>query len=143
MTAAREQIFAELDARLSAIEGVAEYERLPSGDPNRFPAVHLFEGGQSPAESEVGSSQKMLRVTVEGYVKGGSGTAAHAAMNALHAKVVSALMTDPPLGGLAETVVDSDLRVDVAELASVRRLGFAQDFDIQFATPWGDPSQLA
>jgi hypothetical protein len=33
-------------------------------------------------------------------------------------------------------------RVAVAELASSRRLGFAQDFDITYATPRGDPAAL-
>ena len=140
---AREQLFRAVDEALSGIPGVLEYERQPTGDPNKFNAVHVFDGGQSPGENEGGSRQQVLRFTAEGYVKGGTGPEAHAALNALHADVVRAVMADPTLGGLAEVISDGDLRVDVAELASARRLGFAQDFEIQFATPRGDPSRFA
>ena len=143
MTSCREQLFAILDERLAAIAGVAEYEREPSGDPNAFPALVLYDGGQMQSDGEVGNSQQMLTVTVQGYAEGGAGAAAHGAMNDLHAAVVAALMTEPPLDGLVETIEDRGLRVSVAVLASKRRFGFAQDFEIQFATVRGDPTQFA
>jgi hypothetical protein len=143
MTAAREQIFAAIDARLTAVDGVEYYQREPTGDPDIFPALALYDGGQGPVDGEVGNDQIALTVTVQGYAEGGAGAAAHAALNELHADVVSALMTLPAIDGLVETVEVKGLRISVALLASARRLAFAQDFEIQFATPWGDPSQFA
>lgn len=140
---AREQIFAALDALLGAVPDVESYERQPSGDPDGYPALALYDAGQELAEHESTACRYQLTVTVEGFVKGASGAAAHGALNALHAKAVAALMAEPPLGGLAELVEEAgQLRIDVAELASERRLGFAQDFTITFATPRGDPETL-
>lgn len=144
MTAAREQIFAAADELLAAIEGVEGYEREPSGDPDVFPALALYDGGERPQEGEVGASRKALMITVHGYVEGGAGALAHATLNELHAKVVRAVMSLAELfEGQIETIDEGDLRVSVAELASARRFGFAQDFEIQFATPRGDPSAFA
>lgn len=144
MVAAREQIFVKVDARLSGIHGVAEYERQPSSDPDKFNAVHCYDGGERLIETEAGATRKALSFTVEGYVNGASGPEAHAALNELHANVVKSLLTEPPLDGLVELIEeDGDLRIDVAELASQRRLGFAQDFRVEFATVRGDPGQFA
>jgi hypothetical protein len=142
---AREQIFALADAVLAAVvePDDGEYERQPSGDPSRFPALDLFDGGERSIEEEAGTSRKEMSVTVGGYVKGGSGAAAHTALNDLHARVVKALMGDAELNSLVELIEPADLRIDVAELASQRRLAFAQDFIIQYATERGDPSQFA
>lgn len=141
---AREQIFAVVDARLAAVTGVLEYERQPTGDPAKFPALHCYDGGERLTEAESYATRKALFLTVEGFVQGASGAAAHAALNTLHANVVKALLTEPPLGGIVELIEEAgDLRIDVAELASQRRLGFAQDFRVEFATVRGDPTQFA
>ena len=140
---AREQIFQVIDARLAP--GVASYERQPSSDPAKFPARHVFDNGERPVGSESGATtRKTLTITVEGYVEGHSGAGAHAALNALHASTVALMMTEPPLGGLVETIEEArDLRVDVAELANKRRLGFSQDFEVTFSTVRGDPGKFA
>ncbi len=142
MTAAREEIFAALDVLLAAVDGVQRYEREPSGDPDVFPALALYDAGDRPKDGEVGIDQKTLAITVQGYVEGGAGAVAHAAMNELHAAVVRAVMSiTAPIR--AEAIEVRDLRVSVAGLASSRRFGFAQDFDIEFATLRGDPSAFA
>src|SRR5687768_16503637 len=104
MTAKREQLLAVVDTRLAAIPGLAEYERMASGDPSRFPALLLNDNGHSIIETVAGATRYALHVTIEGYVEGGNGPTASAALNQLYADVVQALMTEPPLGGLAEIV---------------------------------------
>lgn len=142
---ALEQIFAALDGRLQAVTGLQEYERMPTGDPNRFPALHLFDGGDESTEQEAAATRLSLAVTVEGYVEGASGGAAHDALNALHAKAVAALCNDAGsnLGGLVGNIeIAGRRRVDTPQLGEVRRLGFAQDFTITYATARGDPATL-
>lgn len=143
MTAVREHIFDWIAGELGAIPGVQLVERMPSGDPDRFPTIEIYDGAQRVAEVEVGSTRYILTVRIEGYVDGGDGAAAHAAINELHAAVVAAMMAEPPIGGLAEDVAEGDARFTVAELAARKRLGFSAAFDIQFATAFGDPSQPA
>lgn len=140
----KELVLADADSRLEAITGLGSYEVEPSGDPARFPALALYEGSMRVEESETGTTRYALFVTVEGYVEGGSGKAARAKRSALHAEAVKAMMTEPFLEGIVETVEeDGDYRPDVAELAKKRRLGFAQDFKIIFVTARGDPTQPA
>jgi hypothetical protein len=139
-------IFDELDARLGAVEGVESYERMPSGDPARFDALELYDGGEEAIEGEASTTRLALEIVVQGYVEDFGGTATHDRMADLHARVVSALCGDAGtnLGGLVENIeISGSRRVDVPELAKKRRLGFAQDFTIIYATPRGDPSQFA
>ena len=49
-------------------------------------------------------------------------------------------MADETLGGTVELIDDDELRMFTATLASARRLGFAQDFTIQFTTSRGNPA---
>ncbi|WP_380873596.1 hypothetical protein [Sphingomonas sp. DBB INV C78] len=120
---------------MAAIAGVESYERMPSGDPDAFPALALYDGGHGPIEFQAGTTQYDLTITVEGYVEGGDGAQAHADMHDLYEAVKTALITEPPLGGLVETIDEADFRVDVAELAKKRRIGFGLDVRIQFSTP--------
>lgn len=147
MSTALSTIFAAIDARLGAVPGLQSYEREPSGDPDAFPAIEVSDLGddESGEGSETGAERRTLSITVSGFVQGGSGAAAHDALGELHAAAVKALCGDPGfnLGNLVESVQRvGRRRVAVAELASKRRLGFAQDFDINFATPRGDPATL-
>lgn len=140
-------IFAELDARLAtnAIVGLASYERMPPGDPARYPALALYDEGDDPAEQEAGSTRLELEISVEGYVVG-VGSGMHDALIALHADAVAALCGDAGtnLGGLVENIeIVGRRRVAVAHLADQRRLGFAQSFKITYATARGDPHQPA
>jgi hypothetical protein len=93
VTAIRELIFAEIESRLTAIDDVAEVERMPSGDPAKFPALHIFDAPQDPIDGEPQASRYGLTAIIEGYVSGGSGAIAHAALNDLYSRVVTALST--------------------------------------------------
>lgn len=144
MTAIREQIFAAIDARLSAIAGVEQYERMPSGDPTRFNALFVFDDGDVPAEDgeEAGTTRKRLSVGVDGYVKGGTGAAAHAAAHALYAAVIEALFPEPVLDGLADEIEELGLKFTVAERANERRIAFSLDLGIHYATRRGSPQVI-
>lgn len=142
MTAIREQILSWAFDALRALPGVAECERMPSGDPSRFPSLALIDNGQSVETAEAGTTRYTLELMIEGYVQGGNGDTAHAELNELHAAVIAALMVEPPFGGLAESVEEGDLRVSAASFASQRRLAFLQTLSIQFSTRRGDPAQF-
>jgi hypothetical protein len=145
MVAAREQIFDRIDTVLKAVTGVQSYEAEPSGDPDDFPAIQMFDAGQSPNEGQeaLGTDQLALSVTVVGYVQLGTGATARAARNEFHAAIVLAMMSDATLLAMIETIDVGDFRTFRANLANERRLAFEQDFAIGFATPRGDPSQFA
>jgi len=140
------QIYAEIDARLSTLPTVQLYERMPSGDPDIFPALAVFDDGDEPAEQEASSTRLSLSLTVEGYMNGVGGAATHDQLLALHAAVVRALCGDEGtnLGGLVENIeITGRRRVVVAPLSKERHLSFGQDFEILYSTVRGDPASFA
>lgn len=141
------EIFGEVDARLlQLVADEGSYERMPSGDPDVFPALASYDGGDEPVEDETATTRLSTILTVQGFVEGYGGAATHDAMIALHAAVVKALCGDDGgnLGGLVESIeIEGRRRVQVAELAKKTRLGFEQDFLINRSTRRGDPSQAA
>ncbi|MCK0531453.1 hypothetical protein [Sphingobium agri] len=139
----RETIFAEIERRLNDIAGIQLVERMPSGDPDAFPCLSIFDGNQEVVEEGSAHTRHSLTVMLEGFVEGASGANVHAALSALYADAVVALITEPPLGGLAETISEAGMRVSVAELASKRRLGFGLDIQIEFSTQRGNPAMPA
>lgn len=141
MSAIREAIFAQIMLLLD-IGDAAELERMPRGDPMQFPALHIFDGGDTVIEDEPGSTRRQLSVTIEGYVAGAGGAAAHTELNALHAHVCDCMTVEPPLAGLAavEIVDTGSVRIDIAELANSARLAFAQDFSITYSVVRGGMS---
>lgn len=143
MTAIREIIIAAVEAALASGTEAVEIERMPSGDPAAFPALHIMDFGQRQlAETEAGASRFDMALSIEGYVQGTGGAAVHAAMNKLQADTVRSVMAlqDTGVAGL-EIVEPEDLRVATVELGSARRIAFAQDFSLQFVTRRGDPEQ--
>ncbi|MES2157481.1 MAG: hypothetical protein V4512_06725 [Pseudomonadota bacterium] len=136
----RGAIFAEIETRLNGIDGIGEVERLPSGDPDQFPALAIYDGAQEVAEEGSDFTLHRLSLTIEGYVEGSAGSDVHDELSALYADTVVALLPDPPLGGLAQTISEAGMRVAVAELANKSRLGFGLDFTIEFFTQRGNPA---
>lgn len=144
--AQRELVFVDVEDRLNALRdvvGVTEVERMPSGDPVSFNALHIIDGGQRPGDSDATATRYDLAFTVHGYIEKGGGAAAHTMLNQLYAATVAALMTEPPLGGLVETIDEGPMQVEVAHIASSRRLVFIVDFYANFPTRRGDPAQPA
>lgn len=139
MTAVRETILQAVEAAIIATHA-DEVERMPSGDPASFPAVHIYDDGQGDdAPAEAGTVQYTMELQLEGFVERAGGSAAAGELNALYAAVVKAIMAleDPALGIV--DIVERRMRVKVAPLASARRLAFELDFDITFVTRRGDP----
>lgn len=142
MTAVRYQIALEAKARMETL-GAAEVELMPSADPVEFDAIHLFDDGQGIGDAQAMTTQYDMRLRIECYFEQAGQGAAYLALNDRYAQVVAAMMAEPPMGGLAETIEEGSLRIGVASLASKPRLYFAVDFDISFATRRMDPAQAA
>lgn len=142
MTAVRESIFATIEARLALIAGVAEVRRMPGGHPTEFPALFIFDQGdtENPDEEETDTMAFVLSVGIDGYVVG---DAPHSAANALYAAVVEALFPQPVLGGLATEIRITRLNMAVAEGAADYRLGFGLELAIHYHTRFGEPQQPA
>lgn len=143
MTAPRSLVCGTIMGRLRAIPGVAEVERMPSGDPLTFPALHFFDDGHRIGELEAGATRYDMLPTIVGYVEGEGGDEAHDALIDLYSLAVAALLTDPPLDGVAETIDEGNCKFMVAPLASKRRLAFALELPITFAAKRGNPAQAA
>ena len=144
MTAIREQIFALLDTRLAALVPSGEYERMPAGDPSRFPAIHVFDqdDARDMDGGEAGTAPHVLSVGIDGYVEGAGGAAAHGAANALYSSVIEALFTEPVLDSLAHEITEQRVQFTVAERASKRRCAFSLDLTIHYATRRGSPQVI-
>lgn len=141
MTAVRELVFAAVEAALRTIAGVKEIQRMSAGDPSRYPALFIEDGGQgSDPNSEPDATRYDLTVQIEGFVAGGDGNTAHAEMNALYVSVVETLMADATLLDLVEQLDEGALRPATAVLASKRRIGFLLDFNIVFVGGRTSPS---
>lgn len=134
----RETIFAAIEAALFATNA-NEIERMPSGDPAGFPALHIMDDGQGQIEGEAAATRYSMAISIEGYVEGTGGSAQHTALNTLHAATVTAIIGLIPTVSVIEDIEEGDLRTAVAPLASGRRLAFSQDFTITFATRRGQP----
>lgn len=141
MTAVRETIWLAIDDTMTA--DVAEYQRMPSGDPKSFPARHGLDSGQSTVDREAQNSRYSMDVTIDGYVQGQGGAATHAALNELHADTVRRMMALIDVVPGIETIEEGDMRPGVAALAAIRSMAFSQDFTVIFTTRRGDPSTPA
>jgi hypothetical protein len=140
MTAKREAIFAWTDEQLASETSAVEIERMASADPSAFPSLNIEDGDQiNDPDSEPGSNRYTLTIAIEGYVAGGDGAEAHAAASELYREVVSAMMVEPPCGGLAEEITEKRALFAVAVLADERRIGFVVEFDIVFVADRASP----
>lgn len=143
MTAIRQTIFAAIASALaSPATSAVEIEVMASADPISFPALHIVDDGQSREMHEAGASRYSLSVSIEGYVEGAGGAAAHAQLNQLYADTVRAVMALIDTVSSIEDIFEGDLRTSVAPLAEARRLAFAQDFAITFVTRRGEPESI-
>lgn len=138
--AVRDDIFAWIEDALRNRDR-GEVELMPANDPKTYPARHIFDGGHRVLETEEGDTRFALAVRIEGYVEDADGPAAHRAMHALYSDTVQALVTDPPIGGLAETVDEGDFLPIIAPLGGKSRLCFTLEILVTFAATRGDPAQ--
>lgn len=134
---------AEIATRIASIPGVQELEIMPPGDPANFNALHIFYPGHDPSEEEAGATRYAANVEIVGFVENADPHQAFADLTDLYAAVVARLLTEPPLGGLAETISEGPFRALTAPLADVRRLSFSLILNLGFAATRGDPAQPA
>jgi len=143
MTAVLLQCVNEVAARLSAIQGIKELEIMPSGDPAKFHALHIFYPGHDPSGEEPGATRYAANIEIVGFVENRDGAQAFADLAGLYAAAVASLLTEPPLGGIAETINEGSFRALTAPLANIRRLSFSLVLSLGFAAKRGDPAQPA
>ena len=122
--------------------GASEVELMPSGEPEKFSALHIFDEGQDPEPGEVGTERFALSIGIDGYVSGGAGREALEALNNLYADTKEALFAEPVLGGLANEIEETSFRVHVTERASKRRLSFSLGLSVHYATQRGSPRTI-
>ena len=140
----KDAILAEIKVRLLAMDPApASVEIEPSGDPDEFDAIELYDDGDVILERDAACTRKQMSLRLSGMVEGSAGDAPTAARNDLHARCVAALLADGSLGGLVELIDEGDRRNATAILAEKRRLGFDQDFSIQFTTMRDNPALAA
>lgn len=142
MTAVRERIFAAIETRLAALSGVAEVRRMPGGNPTEFPALFIFDQGDSENrdEEETDTMAFVMSVGIDGFV---AGDASHSAANAIYAAVIEALFPQPVLDGLATEIRIARLNMAVAENAADYRLGFGLELAVHYHTRFGEPQEPA
>jgi hypothetical protein len=112
----------------------------PNGDSDIFPALDVFDDGDTLILEGSSTTERMLAVRIEGFSENEDGTEATAERNALHASLIRAVMADETLGGLVESISPGDRRTGAAILAERRRLMFGQDFAIKYAIDRYDPA---
>lgn len=143
MTAIRALIFEDIEAALASGTGAAEVEVMPSGDPSRFPALHVLDDGQGREQSsEAYVTRYGMAFSIEGFVQGAGGKAAHQQLMTLYAASVAAIMAMADNSTRIETIEEGEMRIAVAALASTRRLAFSLDFTLTYATRRGEPENL-
>ena len=142
MTAVRYQIVLKGKELLQAAGIAQELEVMPSADPVKFPALHLFDLGQDPTTGEAGTERFTLALGLDGYVELANGEEALAAINALYAGAIEALFPQPYFDGLVEEIDQGKLIVNVAERANARRMAFSLDLNLSYATRRGSPQVI-
>lgn len=139
----REQICAALETEFQTGTDAQEVEWLPSGDPVKFPALHLYDMGQSDEPNqEAGTQRYRLKLSLDGFVSSAGGSEARKLLNKLYGQVVTVVMTFADNSTHIEEAVERNMSVTVAKFASTRRLVFSLDFEFVYATRRGDPTTL-
>lgn len=142
MSTIREQIVAAF--MLGLVDaGAEELELMPSSDPASFPALHFIDEGQGrETDYEPGANRYRMAFTIEGFVEGTGGAAAHAALNALYSKTLSSVVRTADASDLIEEIEEGSMRIAVAPLANMHRLAFSHDFTVTFVTLRGKPDAI-
>lgn len=140
MTTVLDMIDDGVEAALLTIGGIDMVDIEPSGEPDTFPNLAIFQGSNRLLEREAGLQRREMILRVEGTIERGDGREARAERNALHAETVRAIMEDETLGGVVELIEPGDTQFTPAPFASVERLMFSQDFLIQFVTNRTNPA---
>lgn len=109
-----------------------------------FPTLNMIDGGQKPDNATTQNKTYDLIVDVECWVDADNDDAIGSAKSALYAKLVSVVLTDITLGGVAIDVLESEMLdpiIDRREGAKPH-ISFSQTFVIRYSTAGDDPYSL-
>lgn len=134
----RENILAAAYATLQAVSGVSAFRNLTSLAPeSEFPAVVLFDGGESPGDVSPGGTNFLtLQLELELWVTANDENALGPALNDLLAKVSAAMFADVTHGQNAFDTFYAGMatpRLDRTEGAAPM-MGALVNFTIQYQT---------
>ena len=113
-----------------------------------LPALNLIDGDQTPDHSVHGQTLYRMTVTIEGFVAAADSEAAVVELNALYARVAALLSADQRLAtaevpdGLALSVEEADLVIDLARGGEEPQAAFGLNVDVQYITAVGKPYVL-
>jgi len=139
----REQIIEALIETLSDIDDIT-VERSRLTPVQHYPSVVLRDGEQSSAIIDSESKQHAMQIEVEGYVQAADSSAVSSAMNDLYGKIVSALLADDQIGGLANDLREVSM-TPILENESGKRAtaAFMVLFEVEYQTGHADPYSTA
>lgn len=135
------QIWTKIEARLlqagQAIDPAARVVRNPSGDLTPGTELALHTGTIRRVLSETGAVHRRLTFRIEGSRSGDDPADVAEGIDALHAAAVDALILEPTLDGLAETLEDTNGTFSAVLLSEIRIEVFDQTFELEFPAPQG------
>lgn len=121
------------DALLTRLAPLAlEVELSASSEPQRFPALHLDDDGETVTSQDWQATRCQLQFTIVGYALGAGREGARVARN-LDAAVVGAVMADQTLGGLATQINLGPLSIERVKLAAKPGVTFSRQMDVDFS----------
>lgn len=130
-------------AVLAVLEGLgqaAEVELCPPGDPASFPALHLYDNGETPGSQDPWRTRATLELAVVGYVAHTDGAALPAARN-LDGAVIAAL-ANSQFDGLAIQVRIGGLAIDPVDLAEVRTVAWRREISVDYSYQTANPAEV-
>ncbi len=145
-TTVREQCLAAFYTVLSGIAGVTTYRNRRREVPHAaMPAFVQVDGGHDePSDDNSGRTTYQLQVSVEGFVTADTDALLGPALSDHHGKLVSAVLADRTLGGLAIDVREGPMVADLDRSeGSAPAMAFNCTFTVDYWTVPGDPYTVA
>lgn len=145
-TTIREQV---ISAFLGVLEGITDpdplyVERNRDVEVQRFPTIVLLDGAHNIGESEHGLHRYAMTLSVEGYVQAETDSQLGATANALYGSIMSAVMADRQLGGLAIDIHEQNFDIVVGRGEGHKpSAAFSIEFLVDFFTRENDPFSSA
>lgn len=143
----REQILTKVTDILTDI-GTIPVERNRLMPAASWPLIVVRDSGQqSILSADQGgdsvSKQHLMQVEVEGFVRSDCGTGLGKAMNALYGEIVTVMLADYTLGGLAQDVRENSMDIIWEEPGETLTMAFLVTFEVEYYTGHSDPYSLA
>src|SRR6185295_8659041 len=105
-----------------------------------FPMLVLLDGGYEQIDEWPGTIRRVLKPTIEGYVAADTPADLGPALEALHLAVLSAVLADRDLGGLAFETTEVTYEPVITRDPGAPSAAFTMTLAVDFLTAWNDPS---